>query len=217
MATASQLTTIADLHSNSTICTEEMVQLRLANTNLKDQLAARDITISQQAKTKALVLVEVDKMATQFRDQREVLSKSVTAVAKKNKLTKFITGNQSLHYATTEPIEEVRREMALSKHRLRKEETSASIAQLAAIVDRFSGGPTVARYTPLSPDNKLALKKVVFHPDALPPAVPREFFGIWTFLEEPTKEELQIYKSFLLGPPPQLIFVPDSPPKSQLG
>ena len=52
-----------------------------------------------------------------------------------------------------------------------------------------------------------------FDPEILPEAVPGEFFGLWTYLVEHNKAELEVYEKYLQGPPePPPIWVPDPRP-----
>eukprot|EP00092_Neocalanus_flemingeri_P095834 GFUD01121944.1.p1 GENE.GFUD01121944.1~~GFUD01121944.1.p1 ORF type:complete len:470 (-),score=130.59 GFUD01121944.1:207-1616(-) len=193
------------LEQNMALLHEDVAQQEATITVLEGKVAA--LTAKQQVSNK------MQATSAQLLSQYKVATTSMQALLSKQHKTRLIMGTTSLRQTTCETKPVVRDEMAQAKARLRQKEESAYMAKLITIVDSLSGGPAVARYSPNYPPNNLPSQEKPLHPDHLPDASPREFFGLWTFLQEPTKEEMKIYKKFLLGPPPALIFVPDPRPK----
>ena len=62
-----------------------------------------------------------------------------------------------------------------------------------------------------NPTNNLCLQDYSTNPDHLPVAVPLELLGIWTYAEEPTEKEEQMYDQYLARILPVPIYSPDLP------
>jgi len=159
------------------------------------------------------VMLQADQHLAMLQKQQRQLTTSTVALHKKLKKTKMVTAH-TLQYTTTEPPPEVRDEMALAREREKLRE-STYIAKLAGIVDKVAKkySPEMTRYVSTHLTNDLVPQQldVAVHPDYLPAAVPEELLGIWTFLEEPTEAEVQLYEAFLVGPPPGPIYSPNMP------
>jgi len=159
------------------------------------------------------VMLQADLHLAMLQKQQRQLTTSTVALHNKMKKTKMVTAH-TLQYTTTEPSPEVKDEMALAREREKLRE-STYIAKLAGIVDKVAKkySPVTTRYVSTHMTNDLVQQEidVAVHPDHLPTAVPEELLGIWTFLEEPSEAEVQLYEIFLSGPPPGPIYSPPMP------
>ena len=160
--------------------------------------------IIKEMKDKLLFMFKGEEMSAKLLVQQQQVSKSLQAFAEKQLKTKLITGDHHIRYTNTEPKQMVYDETAMANQRLRKEEQAANISRLAGIVDEVAAkySPHFARLVPYSNTNNLVQQAL--HPDDLPPAIPREFFALWTFLVEPTKEEEKMYDFFIQSRPPPI-------------
>ena len=107
----------------------------------------------------------------------------------------------------------VKDEMAVAMQRERQQHDKAGIATMVNLVDKIAlrYSPELARYNCNNPTNNLCLQDYSTNPDQLPVAVPLELLGIWTYAEEPTEKEEQMYDQYLARILPVPIYSPDLP------
>ena len=104
-------------------------------------------------------------------------------------------------------------EMAVAMQRERQKHDKTGIATMVNLVDKIAlrYSPELARYNCNNPTNNLCLQDFFTNPDQLPVAVPLELLGIWTYAEEPTEKEKQMYDQYLARILPVPIYSPDLP------
>ena len=169
--------------------------------------------IIMKLQAKVDVMMQADEHLAMLQKQQRQLGTATLALHNKLKKTKMVTAH-TLQYTITEPPPEVREEMTLAREREKLRE-STYIAKLVGIVDQVAKkySSVLTRYVPTHLTNDLVPQQldVAVNPDHLPAAVPEELLGIWTFLEEPTEAEVQMYETFLVGPRPVPIYSPHMP------
>eukprot|EP00092_Neocalanus_flemingeri_P020864 GFUD01022602.1.p1 GENE.GFUD01022602.1~~GFUD01022602.1.p1 ORF type:complete len:404 (-),score=120.29 GFUD01022602.1:325-1470(-) len=203
-----ELARYMDLHRGEKRKSEHLVD-KVAD--LEEKLGERT-TVLGSLQAKVDTMMKADQLLTRLQKEQRQLTTSTLALHSKLQLTKLVSP-YSLHHTPTETQPWVRKEMASSRCRVREGDEKANIARLAGIVDKLTQqySPEFARYVPPIPTNDLQQQETVTNPDKLPPAVPEELLGIWTFLEEPTAEEEKMYDDFLVGSPPGPIYSPRLP------
>ena len=181
--------TVSDQSSTINNLQAKFISMYYHCTNLaKDMQKKDDLLLSLKA---------ADQAQRLLCESQKKLAKATTALLAKNKKTKLILGSHSLNYATTEPSEDVRNEMALAAARVKEEEQQlqvASIAKLSEVVDTLA--KKYDRYNLLTQTN---VSNTRCDPDGLPCAVHREMMGIWLYADsmEPTQEEMAMYEFHL--------------------
>ena len=141
-------------------------------------------------------MMDADQLLANLQQQQRQLTESTVALLNRDKKTKLVTPSQ-VRYVTTETRQEVRDEVALARQRLRGQEESANISRLAEIVDQLGAkySPEMARYVSPHQTNTMVQQATDFQ---LSEVIPREFLGLWTYIEEPTAEEEEMYEAVLL-------------------